>query len=93
MSHSKGIVLQVPISNTDLLPPFVEACIRDGVDLIAIVGEGASGTEELIDELIVGDGSDKTRLLVVTSSHPGETVEEVVAFASTLKADVSLVRL
>jgi len=71
----------------------VDACVRDGVRLIAIVGDGSRKTEDLIDELIVGDGSDESRLSVATTSHPDETVEEVMAFAASGNADVSLVKL
>jgi hypothetical protein len=80
VTYDPKIVLQLPISNPDLLSPFVEACIRDGVALIAIVGEGASEMDDLIDELVVGDGSDSSRY-IVTSFHPNETAEEVLEFA------------
>ena len=97
MSYAPRVVLQLPLSNPDLLPSFVEACIRDGVSLIAIVGEGCRGMEDLIDELIVGDGSDESRFSVATTSHPGETVEEAVEFASILTVnqaqEVELVKL
>jgi hypothetical protein len=96
MGHAAKIVLELPISNPDLLPSFVEACIRDGVMLIAIVGEGCRKTEDIIDELIVGDGSDKSRF-IATSSHPGEAVGTVIELASTLEPEgahsVELVRL
>ena len=96
MSYAPRIILQLPISNPDLLPSFVEACIRDGVALIAIVGEGCSEIEEIVDELVVGDGSDESRFLS-TSSHPDETVEEVMEFASILEVNgtqaVELVKL
>ena len=39
MTYARKIVLQLPISNPSLLEPSVEACLRDGVTLIAIVGE------------------------------------------------------
>jgi len=85
MGYAAKIVLPLPISNPDLLAPFVEACIRDGVALIAVVGEGCADIEEQIDELVVGDGSDDSRFLV-TSSHAGETVEEVMQFAAMFDA-------
>lgn len=93
MKRSKSCVLQLPISNPALLEPFVETCIRNGVGLIAVVGDDSRETEDLIDELIVGDGSDESRIAVATSSHPGETLEEVLAFAALGNADVSLVKL
>ncbi|UPK07981.1 hypothetical protein IVB05_10985 [Bradyrhizobium sp. 170] len=96
MSYAAKIVLQLPLSNPDVLEPFVEACIRDGVTLIAIVGEGCRKTEDIIDELVVGDGSDESRF-ICTTSHPGETAEEVIEFASTFNSweaqSVELVRL
>jgi hypothetical protein len=96
MGYAAKIVLQLPISNPDRLPPFVEACIRDGVALIAVVGEGCADIEERIDDLVVGDGSDSSRF-IVTSSHVGETVEEVMQFAEMFDADgdrtIELVRL
>jgi hypothetical protein len=80
MPYAPKIVLQLPLSNPNLLEPFVEACLRDGVTLIAIVGEGAGKIESLIDELVVGDGSDRSRF-IVTTFHPDETVEEVIEYA------------
>ena len=97
MSYAPKIILQLPLSNPDLLDDFVEACIRDGITLIAVVGEGSSNIEDIIDELIVADGSDESRFLVCTTSHPNETVEEVIEFASTFEPkgteSIELVRL
>jgi hypothetical protein len=96
MTYAPKVVLQLPLSNPNLLEPFVEACLRDGVTLIAIVGEGGSTIENLIDKLIVGDGSDKSRF-ICTTSHPDETAEEVMEFARSwdeeLGQPVELVKL
>lgn len=54
--------------------------LRDNVALIAVVGEGAARIEDIIDEPVVGDGSDNTRF-VTTTSHANETVDEVLEFA------------
>jgi len=80
MTYARKIVLQLPLSNPDLLASFVEACLRDGVILIAIVGEGASRIENLIDRLVIGDGSDRSRF-ICTTFHPDETIEDVMEFA------------
>jgi hypothetical protein len=97
MGNATKIVLQLPISDPDLLPSFVEACVRDGVELIAIVGEGCREIEDIIDELIVGDGSVERRLSINTSSHPGETVDDAIEFASISRGErsqaVELVKL
>ena len=43
--------------------------------------------DDLIDEIVVGDGSDKSRF-VVTSFHENETIEEeVLEFARNWKED------
>jgi hypothetical protein len=96
MGYAPKIVLQLPLSNPDLLDDFVEACIRDGVVLIAIVGEGASKVDDMIDELVVGDASDSSRF-ITTSFHPDETLDEVIEFARMWERDlgqpVELVKL
>ena len=80
MNREPKIVLALPISDKGLLPGFVERCIVDKASLIAVVGEGCEQIEDEIDWLIVGDGSDDTRL-IATSSPPGETLEETIQFA------------
>jgi hypothetical protein len=86
MMYAPKIVLQLPVTNPDLLEPFGETCLRDGDDLIAIVGDGARKMDDLIDEIVVGDGSDRSRF-VLTSFHENETVEEVLRFALNWKKD------
>lgn len=81
MGYAPKIVLCVPPKNSDALKQFVEDCLRDKVVLIAVVGQGCRHVEDLIDEIVVGDGSDGTRI-VVTSSHPQESIEDVVEFAT-----------
>ena len=81
MTLPPRIVLHSPVADRAALAAFVEECLGDGVRLVAIVGEGAEELEEEVDWLVVGDGSDESRF-VVTSSHPGESVEEVIEFAS-----------
>jgi hypothetical protein len=96
MTFDRRIVLQLPLSNPGALGPFVEDCLRDGVKLIAVVGENAAAVEDSIDDFIVGDGSVRNRF-IVTSAHDNETVEEVMEFAATFNAEdgesVQLVRL
>lgn len=96
LGAARKIVLQLPLSNPDALGPFVENCLRDGVALIAVVGENAAAVEDLVDDFIIGDGSDRSRF-IVTSQHEGETLEEVMEFAETFNAgdggSVQLVRL
>jgi len=80
------IVLHTPVVDERSLEPFIEECLRDGVRLIAVVGEGADALEEEIDWIVVGDGTDENRFLV-TSSHPDESLEDVLEFASAWRCD------
>jgi hypothetical protein len=65
-AYAPRVILHLPLSNEDLLDAFVEKCIRDKVSLISVVGEGAARIEEIIDELVVGDGSDCTRFIATS---------------------------
>ena len=86
MTYAPKIVLRLPISDLDLLDFFVEECLRDGVSLIAIVGTGASKIDDIIDELVVGDGSDPGRY-ITTAFHEDATLEEVLEFARMWEVD------
>ena len=64
------------------LKPFVERCLRDGVQLIAVVGDGCEDLEEEIDWIAIEDDSRPARYIPTTSSHPNKPVEEVLEFAA-----------
>jgi len=81
MPYAPKIVLCVPLKDRSALPQFVEDCLRDKVVLIAVVGDGCDQVEDLIDEMIVGDGSDQERF-IMTSSHPNESIEDAMHFAT-----------
>ena len=80
MSRQPAVVLALPLSADDKLEPFVEACLMHNVALIAVWGEGCDAVEDLIDEIVVGNGSDDSRY-ITTSAHQGETLDEVIEFA------------
>jgi hypothetical protein len=96
MPYASRVVLQLPLSDERLLEAFVEACLIDKVVLIAVTGEGCERIEDIIDEIVVGDGSDPGRF-VVTTAHADEPLEDVLEFAKlwVTEADsrVDLVRL
>ncbi len=73
------IILHCPISDYGLLNAFVEACIENKTSLIAISGNESKYIEDLIDEIIVGDGSRGDRC-ICTSSHPVESIDDVIDF-------------
>ncbi|WP_045976398.1 DUF7684 family protein [Vibrio neptunius] len=69
--------------------------LEDGARLICITGVDCSTWEEVIDELVVGDGSQV--LDVITTSHPNESELEVVEFARccsfVASSSVNIVRI
>ncbi len=64
------------------LEPLVEEFIKAGVIFVAVVGKDCTKVEEIIDELVVGDGSRAYDPL--TSSHPNESVDEALEFVRSL---------
>jgi hypothetical protein len=86
MAFARKIILHSPISDERLLDVFVEQCLRDQVSLIAVVGPGCARLEDLIDEIVVGGGSDPGRF-VCTSSHPDEPFDDVVNMVECWELD------
>ena len=80
MPFAHKIVLHCTGGDHASLDQLVEQFISDEVKLVCAVGESCELVEDIIDELVVGDGSDQNRF-IVTSAHPGESLDEVVAFA------------
>jgi hypothetical protein len=81
MSLARKLILHVPVSDEALLDSFVEQCLKDGVSLLAIFGPGCARIEDIIDEIVVGDGSDEGRYLC-TTSHPDESFTDVFDMVS-----------
>lgn len=82
MPYGRKIILHVPVSNEALLEDFVEQCLVDGVSLVAVFGTGCARIEDIIDEIVVGDGNDDTRFLC-TTSHPDDPFDDVLNMAET----------
>ncbi|MGE3311229.1 MAG: hypothetical protein AB7O66_14770 [Limisphaerales bacterium] len=57
--------------------------MRDRVTFVGVVGQDCCNVEEIIDEIVVGDGTHEPYSML-TSSHPGESVAEAVEFAKSL---------
>lgn len=88
MRFAPKIVLHCPTGYHEALDTLVEQFLENGVKLVAVVGQDCELVESMIDELVVGDGSNPERFLL-TSSHPGEGVAEVVVFANSLTQEYS----
>jgi hypothetical protein len=74
------MILDCPFGCPSELDGLVEQFIVDGVKFVGMVGEDCARVEDVIDDLVVGGGTDPTRF-ILTSSHPGESVADVVEFA------------
>lgn len=87
MQYAQKIILHAPHWNSPKLKRFVEKCIQDQVVLVCVIGNDCAKVENVIDELVVGDGSDPNRFLT-TTSHPNESIAQVRAFAEAWSLDI-----
>jgi hypothetical protein len=83
MTCRPKIVLPCPCGHVAGLDGLIEQFLADGVQFVGVVGEDCARVEDIIDEIVVGDGSNPTRF-ILTSSHPGESVADVIQFANLL---------
>lgn len=86
MPHPKKIVLHCPRGYQPLVDTLVAEFMRDGVAFVGVVGHDCAMIEDIIDELVVGDGS-REPYFMLTSSHPDETVAYAVEFAEALTGE------
>jgi predicted aldo/keto reductase-like oxidoreductase len=83
--YLKKVVLSCPTGSTGGIEELVEDFISQGVTFVAVVGEDCARIEDIIDEIVVGDGT-RDRF-ILTSSHPNETVADAVRFAKSLTGE------
>lgn len=79
-------ILHSPLSDRTSLEAFVEQCLSENASLIAVFGLGSAELEDMIDEIIVGDGKESNRF-ICTTSHPNESYDEVLSFVTVWKSD------
>jgi hypothetical protein len=85
MPLAKKIVLHIPSGYVPGVDDLIAKFIQDGVKFVAVVGPDCAQVEDMIDDAAVGDGSDSR--FILTTSHPGETLDEVVEFARLLTGE------
>jgi hypothetical protein len=88
LGYAKAVVLICPESCSEDLSEFVETCLRDGVVIICAMGPNARHIEDVIDWIIVGDGSDHSRF-ILTSSHVDGSMDDVMDFAKIFVEDLA----
>ncbi|MBC7623587.1 MAG: hypothetical protein H7232_09400 [Aeromicrobium sp.] len=85
-AYGKKIVLNCPAGYKMRLDEMVEDFLRDGVTFVGVVGKDAAHVEDMIDELVVGDGQDEDRY-ILTSNHEGKSLQEAIEFAASLTGE------
>lgn len=86
MPHPKKIVLHCPQGYRPSIDTLVSEFMRDGVSFVGVVGPDCAKVEDVIDELVVGDGT-RDAYFILTSSHPDETIAEAIEFAESLTGE------
>lgn len=87
MQYAQRIVLIAPPWDSPKLETFVEKCIRDKVVLVCVMGDDCERVSDVIDEMVVGDGSDPSRF-ILRSWHPDKSLDEVLEFANSMTVDI-----
>ena len=85
MPYARKIILHAPPWDSPLLDDFVEACLRDKVDLVCVVGDDCERVHDVIDEIVVGDGSPERPEGPTTTWHTDGPLAEVRKFATAWK--------
>ena len=86
MPYASRIVLHSLSGRPEGIDALVEGFLKDGVKFVGVVGKNAAHIEDLVDEVVVGDGTGDSRFLL-TASHEGETLEDAVEFAKNLSEE------
>ncbi len=83
MPYAEKIILFIVSTDYEAsLEKLVKELMQDGVTFVSVLGDDCQRAEEIIDELCVGDGTVDYSML--TSSHPGESLDEVIEFSDPL---------
>ncbi|MGD9851213.1 MAG: hypothetical protein AB7T38_08090 [Nitrospirales bacterium] len=82
MAYEKKVALKCPNGYKPALDQIVEDFLKDEVWLVAVIGKDCTKVEDIIDELIVRDGSNQGRF-IVTTSHLDKLFQEVIEFAES----------
>ena len=86
MPFAKKLVLHCPNGVPSGIAELAAQGVTDGVVFVASVGPACRQIEDLVDDAAIAAGSPE-RNFILTTSHPGETLEEVVEFAERLTGE------
>lgn len=83
MPFAQKVVLHCPQGMPVGMAELATQQVAKGVRFVAAVGPACQAIEDLIDEAAVAAGSPEQNF-VLTTSHPDESLAEVIAFAESL---------
>ncbi|MCV2366482.1 hypothetical protein LNV23_23920, partial [Paucibacter sp. DJ1R-11] len=86
MQFAKKVVLHCPNGVPPRLHEVAGKFVAGGVKFVGAVGPKCDEVEEIIDEAAVLAGS-PGRNFILTSSHPGESLQDAIDFAECLTGD------
>lgn len=66
MTELRHIILHCPATDEARLDSWVEQCLARGVQTICCWGDGCDRIHDILDEIIVADGSDRSRFINTT---------------------------
>jgi len=90
MTYLRKIILVCPNGYDARLGTMVADFVRDHVVFVAVVGMDCEKIEDIIDEIVVGlQVFHDIKCDILTSSHPGETLEEVKEFSRRLTGELA----
>ena len=81
MTYSPIVILHAPPYTSHKLAAFVAECGSRDVRLICVVGPDCERVHDVINELIVADGSSSNGHNLMTTWHTNETIAQVKKFA------------
>jgi len=85
MSTAKKIVLVSKSGYNARHVPLLEGLIQRHIELFCAVGKDCTLWEDVMDEVCAGPSGVEGHL-ITTSSHPDQSVEEVIEFAKQWRA-------
>lgn len=78
---SKCIILSVSKKYTDESLPLLKSLVLIQPDLICFVGADCKNWEDEMDWVFIENVAIKSEVMIHTTSHPDESLEDVISFA------------
>ncbi|WP_422014308.1 DUF7684 family protein [Roseateles sp.] len=86
MPFAPKLVLHCPNGIPAAMEELAQQFVADGVKMVAIVGPSCREIEDTVDNAAVAAGSPE-RHFILTSSHPNDSLAEVIEFAEGFVGD------